>query len=90
MAVADHGGRSCPNQHHGQPSGQDAGMDGGESFLLPEEGTVLPGWNQGKPADLGIHATVTCSITSQFITRLAFEWCTTVELVGQLTLPSHS
>ena len=61
MAVADHGGRSCPNQHHWQPSGQDAGVDGGESLLLPEEGIVLPGWNQGNPVDLGTHATVTCS-----------------------------
>ena len=62
MAVADHGGRSCPHQYHWQPYGQDVGLAGGESLLLPEEGTVLPGWNQGTPTNPTILLTVACSI----------------------------
>lgn len=88
MAVADNGGRSCPNQHHWQPSGQDAGMDGRKNFFLPKEGTVLPRWNQGNPADLVVYATMTCSVRFAFCMRLALMWCNTDELLGQVTLPS--
>lgn len=63
MAVADYGGRSCPHQHHWQPLGQDAGVAGGESLLLPEEGTVLPGRDQGIPTHLAVVVAVAaCSI----------------------------
>lgn len=47
MAMADHGWSPGPHQHHWQPSGQDAGVDGGEDLLLSKEGALLPGWNQG-------------------------------------------
>lgn len=70
MAVADNGGRSCPDQHHWQCSSQDAGVDGGKNLFLSEEGAILPGWNQGDPAVLGIHASMTCSAA-----KADLDWC---------------
>ena len=47
MEMVDYGRSAVPHQSHRQPSCQNAGMDGGENLLLPEEGSVLPSWDQG-------------------------------------------